>query len=227
MDQFYRVSKENSLVPVTLDHILRKIIIQDVLLLDINMMGGKESKISVTGCPIEQLVSGQIIRVGYGPTGGKEILSVLDVSYGYMQAFGGKATIASSSFAPLQISDSKVTLGANNTVYVEGYNGVPITTIRAILEHDSNLNDVSIRALNYLSKMAVAATKQNLFVQKTILYKNAVVNNGIDAPYIEEVLSSYSDAESIYMDMLDGFRAIEIMGDKESYTRILRAGCIS
>jgi hypothetical protein len=214
-------------VPVTLDYVLERDIVRKVLITDLNMIAGKEADIYVGGCPIIQTTTGQIIRIGYGPTSGKEILSVLSVGYGFTQAFSGKPGIASSVSDPVITGDAKVQLVGKNTVYCDGFTGIPISSMKVVLEHSSTLSDVSIRALEYLAKLAVLGAKQHLYVQGMYTLKNAVIKNGVDLPFLESVTESYSDATSMYNDLLPQYHSIAFMSDRTAYTRYLRGMCPS
>lgn len=210
-------------MPITLDAILTTDIIYDVLLMEMNVMAGKEEVINVRSCPIKQTTTGQIIEVGYGPTNGKEIMSVLDVGYGYNTAYNSRATIASAVSDPMITGDAKVQLVGKNVVYMDGYVGINISTMRVVLEHDKNLNETNPRALPFLAELAVLATKQHLYTQGMIRLKNAVVNDGVDLPYLESVLESYSDATSMLNDKLKEYHVVALVGDRTAYTRHLRS----
>lgn len=222
---FLRNNSNLGSVPTTLEYRLRTDIIVDILLRDMDMVAGKEETISIIGCPITNTQTGQIIHIGMGPTGGKEIMSILDIGYGYSTFGSNKPTIASAVSEPMIVSDARVQLVGKNTAYLDGYNGIPLTTMRVILEHDKLLADINPRINIFLAELAVLATKQHLYTQGMILLKNAVIRNGEDLPYLEQVLESYSDATTMYNDKLKEYVPVSLMADRTAWTRHLRSLC--
>lgn len=210
-------------VPITLDARITQEIILDILIMDMNVTAGKEEQINVQGCKVEHTTTGQIYKIGYGPTNGKEIMSVLDVGYGYAGVGSIKPTIASAVSDPMIVGDSRVQLVGKNTVYLDGYVGMPIMTMRVVLEHDSFLNDTNPRVLPFLAEAVILATKMYIYTNGGIRLKNAIVKNGEDLPYIEALVESYSDAASMYNDKMKEYIPISFMADKTAYSRHIRS----
>jgi hypothetical protein len=209
-------------VPTTLDYQLNVLIIKNILLQDMNIIAGKEEMINIQGCHIKTVQNGQIIEVGDGPTGGKEIMEVLSVAYGYGTGGSIKPTIASAAMPPTVVGDARLRLIGRNTVFLDGYQGFPLTGMRVVLEHDNELNDAKRTSLKFLAEMAVLATKAYLNIQGMMAYKNSVVTNGIDLPYVESVLESYADAIGMYNDNIVELIKQGIMSDEEDYGRYIR-----
>lgn len=222
---FMKYNGSLSAVPVTLDYRITQDIIKDILIVDMNVTAGKEEVISLAGCKITTTNTGMIYHIGYAPTGGKEIMSILDVGYGYGTLGSGTSTIASAAMPPMVIGTSRVQLVGKNTAFLDGYTGIPLATMRVLLEHDEFLSDVSTRTLSFLAELAVLAAKMYINVQGGILLKNAVVQNGEDLPYLESILDTYSDAVTMYNDKMKVYKPISLMGDKTAYDRYIRSIC--
>ena len=214
-------------VPITLDFKIQQEILNDIVITDMNVIAGKEETIDVSRCKISTVKSGTIIHIGYGPTGGKEIMSILDVGYGFGMAFNGKPTIVSAVSEPLITGTGRVQLVGKNTAYMEGNMTIPMATMRVVLEHDKYLNDLNPRVLIYLAELAILATKMHLYTQGMILLKNAVIRNGEDLPYLESILEGYADSSSMYNEKLKDYQAIAFMTDKTAYANYLRGLCPS
>jgi len=212
----------------SLSHCIQNTIVNNWVLADANMVAGIETIIDITNCQITTVNMGMIIHVGLGPTAGKVITSVLSVGYGYNALAGGQPGIASALTEPLQTSDARVQLVGTNIVYVEGYTGVTLTNMRCVLENDEEFNNLSPRAMPFISELCTLAAKAYIYNELSIKLANAVIVNGIDTGKYAEIVNSYSDADQMYTEQRDTKLAkITLLSDPVTRNRIIRMTCPS
>ena len=211
------------MITPSLDYVITNKVITNWVLRDCNVVSGIETIIDITNVKTEQVNMGLILHVGLGPTGGRNISSVLSVGYGYNAMAGGQPGIASALTEPLQTSDARCQLIGPNIVFVEGYTGIWLTNIRCVLENDAEFNNISPRALPLLSDMCTLATKAYIYNSLTIQLSNAVVLRGIDMARYMEMVNSYSEAAKEYRDILQTrWVKVNIMADRVSWNRHIR-----
>ncbi len=206
-----------------LDYYIKQKVIYDWVVKDCNLVGGIETVIDITTTRRENVDGGILIYVGFGPTAGKNIMSVLSIGYGYTSYFGNQPGIVSALTEPLQVSDSRIELVGDNIIFVEGYVGINITNLRCVLENDKDFNNISPRSLPKLSELTLLAAKAYIFNAARIKLGNATIINGIDMPQIIEIVSSYSDSYEQYHEMLiNQWTKINMLNDKVSRNRLIK-----
>lgn len=212
-----------NVIPVSLEQRIKTEIITNKVCRDCNVVSGIETLISLAGVPIQQVEGGSIYNIGLRPTNGKIITSILSVGYGYGVLMPGQATISSAlSDIPLS-SDVRVELIGVNTVYMEGYYTMPLTTMRCVLENDAELGNVPVRALKFYSILCVLATKLYIYNTLTIALASGVIIQGVDMGRIKEIVDSYSDAEEMYMEQLEKVPKVVLLSDRVSKNRHIRS----
>lgn len=210
-------------VQVNVDSVIKDVVIQKRLLPDINMTGGIETIIDISNTPIDYVQGGMIYNIGLGPTGGRNISSVLSVSYGFDCLSAGSASIASAVYTPLVVSDSRIELVAPNVVYVEGYIGITLTKMRVTLDHDETLSNINNRSMLALAELCNLATKAHIYKSCTMKLRNAVVVYGQDMSKLESIIEEYKDCYSMYKDMLTTrWFKIQLLSDAVGKQRDIR-----
>jgi len=219
---FMDFNRANTL-PRSLDYEIKKNILHEWVLADCNLVGGIQAIVDITGIRREETKGGLLIYVGFGPTSGKLITSVLSIGYGYSSYFALAPGISSALTEPTQTSDTRIELVGENLVYVEGFVGINITNLRCVLENDKDFNNISPRSLVKLAHMAVLATKAYIYNKARVKFGTATIINGIDMPQIIDTVNSYSDSMEMYRDMLvNVWTKINIMNDRISRNRLVR-----
>lgn len=209
-------------VQLSLDYLIHDNVINKVLMDDLNLIGGIESIIDISNCHITPITMGQIIDVGLGPTGGKEISSVLSVGYGYNAMAGGMPGIVSALTEPYQTCDARCQLISKNIIYVEGYVGVSMTNARVVYAHDSELTDIAQRSLIPLGALTVLAAKMIIHTKLILDLHNAQVIAGVDMGAIMDIVGGYSDSATMYLESLEKWQKINFLGDRVTQNRLIR-----
>lgn len=209
-------------IPVSIDHIIKKQILNDWVLQDTNVVSGIESVVDISGIYPQSVNLGQVYDIGYGPTAGKDIMSVLSVGYGVNAITVGSPSIASSYSEPYVASTSRIEIVGQNVVYMEGYISLTLSNLRCILSNDKDFANIPTKTLTQLSKMVILATKAYIYNNLRLELYNAQVQNGVDLGAMMSVIDTYSDAQSMYDEMLESWFVISALGDKVTRTRLIR-----
>lgn len=208
---------------ISLDAAIKDKIINNWILRDCDVVSGVEAVVELTGVPIDYVEMGQVIRVGYGPTAGREITSVLSVGYGYNAITGGMPGIVSALTEPFQMSDVRCQLIGQNVVFIEGYVGVKLTNLRCVLNNDRDFNNIQPRSLPVLKDLSLLATKAFLYNELILNLHNAVNVNGIDMSAILDIVSGYADSATMYNEMLTTkWKKVAVLNDRISLNRHIR-----
>jgi hypothetical protein len=212
-------------VTIDLDHILLTEIINNKVLRDCNLVRGVETIIDLTKANREILLdNGLLIRLDPATTNGKNIISVLSVSYIRQQEFMLAPTIASSFSGTDPLVEPRAYPVAPFTIFVHSISYYP-TTARVVLELSKSFTDVDTSALNLLGKMCVNATKADIYNLLRIKIANSVIVNGEDLPNIANIVSEYADASTIYEELRDkDWYSVSLMSDRPAFNRLLRVG---
>lgn len=211
-------------ITIPLEERIRLAVIDNCLLLDCNIIGGTETVVDVSSIPAEQTDAGVIIRIGFGPTAGKLITSVLGISYGFAITQTLTATIASTLAAPPLVSDSRVQVMGQNVIFIEGYLPSRITHVRCIVENSAGFSNIQQRALLVLGDLAVLAAKMIIYNNLIIELGTGVITSGVDTPKMTELVESYADSATMYFEMIGStWKKVNIMQDKVSHNRLIRS----
>ena len=210
-------------ITVGIDSVIRARLIDNILRPDLNIVSGQVAIIDLSSVPVEYVTMGMVYKIGLGPTGGKRIMSVLSVGYGYNALSGGGPSIASALSEPLQTSDARIELIGENVIYVEGYIGVQLAYFRCMLENDKDLNNINKDGLLALSELFNLLAKAYIWRELSIKLRNAVVVEGIDMGKIEGIIDDYKDCYAQYTEMLNKkWRKMSILNDKVAKSRLIR-----
>ena len=207
----------------SLDHLMKSELITNWVLKDCNVVAGMETMIDITNVKMDQVNMGMVYHVGLGPTGGRNITSVLSVGYGYNAMAGGQPGIASALTEPLQTSDARCQLIGPNIVYVEGYTGIWLTNLRCVLENDADFNNIAPRALTVLSDIVTLAAKAYVYKTMTIKLSTGVVVRGVDMTRVMDIVNGYSDANQMYREMIQTrWVKVNYLSDRVAMNRHIR-----
>jgi hypothetical protein len=213
-----------NIIPQSLDSIIKHDIIVKVVLRDCNLFGGIQTFIDISGSDYQQIENGTIIKIGYGPTGGRVIGSALNIGYGFTGSLSGPPTIASAIAPSAPMTDSRIELIGDNVIFVEGYMSLRYTTLKCILFRDDDFKDISLKTMPVLADMVIAATKRHIYNSARIgKIGNGIVRQGVDMGMIQSIIDEYADATTIYRELLDTKWSIRsVLGDPESKRKLIR-----
>jgi hypothetical protein len=208
---------------VTLEQNILDIVINGRVLQDCNVLTGTEVVIDISNCNRNIADNGIVIYVGFGPTQGRRISSVLAVSYMMATTYGGGAGIASALAPDPAMCTSRVYLVGPNTILVNGVNFIAYTHLRCMLELDEGFAGISERLKLTLANLTLLATKAFIYNYMYLRIGNAVNMYGKDIARYNEIIASYADASTMYFDMLKTqWRPAYVSTDRVTANRLIR-----
>lgn len=190
-------------MPQSMDWTIRDTVIQKKLLRDLNIIGGTTITVDISRCKETLLDGGLMIEVPRGETAGRDITTVLDVSYGIGGTFTGVSgnEIVDAAMGPPQLAEIRISLIGPNTVYIEGISTARARYLRCIVANESELNNYKLRSLPIIRDLAVLATKAYIYSRCIVDNDSNVIRAGIPYSSIQNIIDGYSDALEIYNDL--------------------------
>lgn len=213
-----------NVLPIPVEQTIIEKIVVGVIQRDINMIGGIQTLIDISTCPITIVENGTIIDVGFKVTNGRTILSVLDMAYAYVGNISGPPTIASAIAPSPSLTETRIETIGINVIFIEGFISTQYLILRCILYRDSDFKDIPVSGLRLLSDLAIAATKRHIYKEIRIkLIGNGTIVQGVDMGLVKEIVDEYADAKDIYADMLTTrWEKMSLLLDPMSKQRLIR-----
>jgi hypothetical protein len=223
-----------SILPITLDAMIREKVIDARVAMDVNLTGGTQVTIPLDGCPSEWIDSNNIVyRVPKTLTEGRRISRVYSVALA--GALGGGSLMGSSTSelwdaakqvlnatADIpQVSSARVRLVGENTILLTESNGfVSNTFVRAYVEHDNDFSQFNPTTYPAFSKLVELATKAYIYTNLLIPMGESKISGGFELGRFREIVDSYADANEMYDTYFDEtWRRVAIMDDARSHQR--------
>jgi hypothetical protein len=212
-----------NVLPITIEDSIRKKIIIEKVLRDCNLFGGVETYVDISLCRTEMVDTGNLVYVGFEPTGGRKIVSALSVGFAGIMTGSVAPTIASAVANPYVMTDVRIEIVGDNIIYLDGYIGARYSVLKCILNRDDDFASIPQRAIPTLGDMAVYAAKSHIYITLKIKLSSAEIVQGVDIGVIKEMVDEYADAYDMYQELLVKWRRISIMADKPTKMRLIRA----
>ena len=232
----------------SLDDKIRRKVLRQRVLMDMNLSGGIETVIPLSSVPpslaemnytvytipSELTLNKEIVSVlnltmlpGTGPlgVGGINPSSVTMFGYGQSNPVLNVADRIGASVAPAAVvSNPHLELVGRNTVLVyANYRMMASFGIRCLLENDADLNNIQPRNLKAVSQFAVLAVKSYLYNKLIIPLNQGYLASGQELGTFKYIVESYADAEEQYRVFLEEqLAAILFMNDTTRYNRLLQ-----
>lgn len=212
----------------SMDEKIMSKVIRPIVMLDANIVGGTEHIIQMhTVRPTMSETMYTVYAIPTELTMGKEILSAQAITYlptlgysGLPNAFGGVGTvnsfhqpimasgqalnsvsnkIASAATGYSLLYNTVVELVSRNTVAVyASYQTLNNFALLAVLENDSNLNNIQPKSYQQLSDLAILAVKMYIYNKLIIPINSGYLSGGQELGVFKSVLESYSEAAEQY-----------------------------
>ena len=213
-------------IQYSLDKMIQNEIIENWLLRDCNMMGGREVTIDLSASAIREVENGFIYFVPQSITAGRNITSVLSIAYakGGYTAQTSSNEIVNAFMGGFQSTDARTQLVAENTIFVEGLVTGAQIYARVVLDNDVEFGNISPRAMPLLAEMAVYATKAFIYTNRIIRVEEAAVKSGVTLGKFSEIIQEYADSSTLYKELRNTkWKKVNLMQDRVSMNRLIRA----
>lgn len=229
--------------PLSLNAVITDKIILERVMADINLVSGSEVIIPLRDGTFQHIDQyNSIYRFDDQTTGGRTIISVYEVTYGYnnnalIGTYSGYGNYSSQSSMLLK-SSRDVLRGAagvlpQSTSYVQliGHNTVLVNdvtpvqnygTLRCKVTNDPNLNNIKPQYYQLFAKMCLEAVKAYVYTQLVIDLDEGMLRGGQQIGRFREIVDSYADADEIYIDELKKWNKISILNDPTQMRKVGR-----
>lgn len=244
VDTFINTSLGAQTTGESIDGIILSTVIRPRVMVDCNILGGRELKIELASCESQVLEDGYsvIYRVPKQLTNGRSIISALSI-VPYNDAYGsscgstppmlGSPTegnlVGMAERAMMSTSQPYMGFNANldligeNTVLAKYYQQVTVNgTMRVRVENEVNMNNLQPAAYHTFADLAVLATKSYIYNKMYVLRNRAELVGGQTLDSIRNYLDTLSDSEELYQETLRTKWVITAMAnDDERMTHYL------
>lgn len=230
-------------LPSDIQERIRFLVVQQRVLVDCNLNGGVEVRISLEDVPCESVDGGYttVFRIPKNKTNGRSISSALDVMYGNLNSshmagvYGGQSSSRSSPAlqvasavmdAQLRTShtgSARVNLIGENVVMVQDTTILPQNLfLRCILENDENLSNLQVRSYPVFCKLVELAVKAYIYNTYVIKLDMGELRSGSQVGRFKEIVDGYADAEVQYEEYLaEKWGKVAFMNDATSHGRLI------
>jgi len=234
---------------VSIETMLREQIIQRRVRRDLNLIGGAEIRVPLSGLEPKLVESyAEVYTIPMELTGGREIIQPLNVSYGQNGGFGynygmsqysgflgsepGRSAVsnqvigvmASHSPIPL-VSTDNVTLIAPNTILVRDVVAkTPHSWLICLVANSGEMENIQPAYYGFIAELSVLACKAFIYTKLRVGIDQGQLMAGQELGVIREVISEYADANQTYRELLkEKGGKLMFMNDRKRHARDLRS----
>jgi len=222
-EAFMSEMRHFAIVPTDIDTLIRKNVIDTRVMTDCNLIGGEELMLDLSFVPRE--IPDNRSSLYYVPPEaiqGRQIVSVMSVSYGYGQSIAysnynpyfdnmqqqgcgnaGVLTAANQLMSSMTnmpiVETARVSLVNTNVVLVEDQIRIPDRVfLRCRIAHDSEMQNIQPASWGMFSELCVFAVKAYIYNQLIITVNQGQVLGGYEIGEFKSQLDNFADADELY-----------------------------
>lgn len=203
---------------LSLEAIVRKEVIEGVVLVDANLVGGEEAEIRLDDLTYRVFENGIRIDIPMSRTQGRSIQSALSIE---QVLRNGEGPIIMEG-RPGSTGTSEVYIVGPNVIFTPLNLTAGYAFLRCLLMNDPNLANFHPGAMPVFGQMAVLAAKG-------VIYNKLAINMSIDAMSggrvdgrMRSIIDGYADAFEQYNELMQGrWKKISILQDRTSHRRLI------
>lgn len=224
---------------ITIDELISNKILRPRVLTDCNLVGGVHTTIDLNQCVITKLpdVGNYIIYVPKVLTGNRSIINALSLVSTVTTTLNMPSVPTSGNTSGMldKLADtmtgsggvlqtSRLEVIGENTIYcatnmLTFSNGV----LRCTIENNANMSNLNTRSYPVFSDLVVYAIKAYIYNMMRVKINQGYLYGGHELSVITEIIDSYSDAETMYDELLRGkWAKVQYMNNESSMTRHIR-----
>lgn len=224
--------------PKSVEQYIREEVILKRVLPDCNLENGVYTKIPLSAAILQQQdVNGSVYYFPKSATGGRSIITALDLEYGIGQTSYYNTTTCgvspinlatqalNNATAGAQItSNTRVDLiGENTILVVDSAFSAGAYSLVCILDNDEELSTIRPKSIPIFIQLIVLATKSYIYNKMNLEVNTAQLQGGVELGRYREIIDSYADSEELYNQMLDEkIGKMFYMNDGDNMTKHIR-----
>lgn len=224
--------------PVSLDYRIREAVIDARVMVDCNLVGGKEVTVCLGTVEPQYLPEYKVVwRVPLSLTENRRITRVYSLIYGHggapvhtgLYAFG--ASVYDDAASGLLASHSPIPNVSNAEIRLIGENTImgnlhvkrsPHLYLRCMIENDAEFNHLPPASITSFSKLVTFAVKSYCYNTLILEIDRGELAGGADLGRFASVVEEYADAEELYQEFFEQqWRKVAIFADDAARKRHL------
>lgn len=239
MAAFVRREFGQSVVPYSLDSLIRTKVIEGRVRQDCNVVGGNEQIIPLAGLRPEHVDRfSYVFRIPKSMTQNRSIIQVLSLSMGhgnsngsmnlgiqgYSQLLDAASAVMASHAAIPMVSTARCHLIAENTVLItETMALAPNSFLRCMLEYDDEFSTMRPQTVRPFTRLVELAVKAYIYNELNIPVGEGQLVGGMELGQFRTVLEGYADSEDLYQAFIDEvWQRVALLDDGPRRERHLR-----
>lgn len=221
---------------ISVDAIIREMVIEEKVMTDCNLLGGKETFIPLYTLTPERVDHFTLIyRIPKSLTQGRSIVRALSVAYGEGTLMVGTnmgirnssglldaaSGLVSSQAAIPTVASAYVQLIGENVVLINDNMALPANCyLRCRLENDSSMAGLQTTAYFAFAELVVYAVKAYIYNMLRIQMDTAILHAGMELGAFRETVMEYADAAQNYKDYFDTtWKRVNTLNDYQAHMR--------
>lgn len=224
---------------LSIDELISNKLIRSKVLTDCNLVGGVHVNIDLNQCTITKLpeVGNYIIYVPKELTGNRSIINALSLISTVTTTLNMPTVPTSGNTSGMldKLADSMTGIGnvlqtsrleviGENTIYcatnmLTFSNGV----LKCTIENNANLTNLNTKSYPVFSDLVIYAVKSYIYNHLRVKINQGYLYGGHELSVITEIIDSYSDAETMYDELLrTKWSKVQFMNNEASMSRYIR-----
>lgn len=224
----------------TIDDKIITNVINPIVKVDLNLMGGVITQIELNRCRIEQIphTFDFLIKVPKHLTAHRSIIAVHHLmsrlysrddksyvgNYHRLTPMGIASKVLSATDNRAIITTSRLELVGENVILCKEpacflYN----TIMECQVENHQNLENINRQTYEYVAKLALLACKMYIWTNKTVSLNMGELYGGHELNSIKDIIDEYKDAHEQYVEHLQGWSAYSITNSKLKMREYIRS----
>ena len=235
---FLKQPNELGLKP-SIDEQIETLVINNIVLKDLNVIGGLKIDIPITDCEIRYYQNtlynrNAVLKVPFEVTNGRKIIEVLDLLLILSQEFTYSGNNRLSQVMD-QLNRSKLNMENNvrpitdlkliapNTILIfDNVTMLQNGVLSVMVENNKNLSNISMRHADEFYKLVLLATKAYIYNKVKVELDQGALYNGHEAGTINTIIESYAEAADEYEQLIEEkWGKIAFMSDQRSMNELV------
>ena len=224
---------------VSLDNLIKRKVVRDIVLTDCNLIGANEIDIAVMSSWCQVIDSNNyLVRIPKSHTQNRTITEVTTATYlpqsGYVMPYGSAQSISDQTMATNKllnnIRDAPIVgtpdcevVGENVISVIGGWTIPSNMFLTVMVEHDDQMSKLRRPAYLQFAELCILACKAYIWTNRIIEMDKAEVHGGYQLNRFTSIIESYEDAYEQYTEYFnEKWKKISFMADPARNKKYLK-----